>query len=306
MNLKSYAKKTINDLVCQSYWYNNIMFKDCKKFWDLKTNNIEVVNLGSSSGTYDFDYSDIDIKSANWAIAPQTLVGDWAVIKQYQKYLKPGANIIFALCPFTSLSGAAEYVEERCYTILDFELIPHAHYISKSKVMNVKNNPLQFYPLMQLKVDLARKIKRNTSKNIKNDEQFSIDSQNWMQSWMRQFELTDLSATFTGRNKMEYDKSVALFAEIIDYCLENGFNPVVVIPPMHYSLASRFSSSDRENLIDSFVNKVNTRHVFYFNMMDDVEFTNDKSLFRNSYYLNEKGSKIFTSYLLAKLNIIDK
>lgn len=304
MNIKKHAIQIINNIVRKSYWYNELVFKDCKKFWRLNTNNIDVVNLGSSSGSYDFDYKEIGLNGYNWAIAPQTLVGDYAVIKQYKKYLKPGATLIFAICPFTSLSGAVSYVEERCYTILDFPLIPNAHYITKEKIMDIMNNPLQYYPLIQLKTDLLCMVKAKSSIRIYSDKQFNKDSLTIMNSWMTQFGLTDLTTPFTGVNRIEYDKSITLLTEIIDYSIDNGFKPVIVIPPMHNSLASLFSKSDRENLIDSFVNKANIRQIPYLNMMDDEKFTNDKSLFKSSYYLNEKGAKLYTKYLLEELHLI--
>lgn len=54
----------------------------------MKEEPLDVVNLGSSSGVYDFDYSDMGCKGMNWAVAPQTMVGDFLILKRYRKFLR--------------------------------------------------------------------------------------------------------------------------------------------------------------------------------------------------------------------------
>ena len=72
---------------------------------------------------------------------------------------------------------------------------------------------------------------------------------------------------------------------------------------MYKTLAGCFSTSARENLIDSFIRSGIDSSVLYLNMMDDENFTNDITLFRSSYYLNTIGAQKYTSYLLNKINL---
>ena len=53
--MKHYIKNKINTFIKSSHWYNEVLFKDCVKFWAMKEEPLDVVNLGSSSGVYDFD-----------------------------------------------------------------------------------------------------------------------------------------------------------------------------------------------------------------------------------------------------------
>lgn len=103
--MKHYIKNKINTFIKSSHWYNEVLFKDCVKFWEMKEEPLDVVNLGSSSGVYDFDYSDMRCKGMNWAVAPQTMVGDFLILKRYRKFLKDNAIVFYPLCPFTSISG---------------------------------------------------------------------------------------------------------------------------------------------------------------------------------------------------------
>lgn len=107
MSMTNFIKIKLNGLIRRSYWYNNILFPDCKKFWSHNTFNLDVVNLGSNSGKYAFEYSEEHVKAANWAMGPQTLLADFEILKNYCSYLKNDAVVIIPLCPFTCLGGVA-------------------------------------------------------------------------------------------------------------------------------------------------------------------------------------------------------
>lgn len=84
-----------------SPWYQQ-KFQDCQKFWKGVTEGLEIVNLGSNSAFYGFDYSNLPIKAANWAMRPQSFPQDLAILKTYYRYLRPRAIILIALCPYSS------------------------------------------------------------------------------------------------------------------------------------------------------------------------------------------------------------
>ena len=302
--MKNKIKKKLNCWVSQSYWYNEIVFKDCRKFWEMNVSNLDVINLGSSSGVYDFNYSGLSVKGMNWAVAPQTIYGDFAILKQFASHLKKGATIIYPLCPFTSISGAVKYVEDRCYSFLDLDLIPDGHYLHMVKVKQMQKYPLSFYPLLSILRDLKHAV-GNNGENIRILDEFQMieDAKLSMKSWNDQFHIDDLSAPFVGKYKVVYDEGTKLLKEMSVFCKERNLRLVIVIPPMYKTLAGCFSTSARENLIDSFIRSGIDSSVLYLNMMDDENFTNDITLFRSSYYLNTIGAQKYTSYLLNKINL---
>ncbi len=294
--------KCFNEWVMKTQWYNDIVFKDCRKFWELKAKDIDVINLGSTSGVYDFDYSKVNVNGANWAIAPQTMCGDFAILQQYYNRLKPGAAVVYPFCPFTSISGAAEYIEDRCYSFLNYDLIPNAHYIRLTKIKMLKESPWLYYPLSRFKTDIFYSLFHRMPKvPVMNDVSMEIDALNFYNSWMKQFELDDLTIPFVGGNKQLYDQGVQLLRYISAFCKDHHLRLIIVIPPMYKSLANLFSYEARINLMDSFVYKGIDTSVQYYNMMDDERFSNDISLFRNSYYFNPTGAQLYTETLLKKI-----
>ena len=100
--MKNLLEKVCNKIVRHTQWYDQF-WNGAQKFWNLRCFNLSVVNLGSNSGKYAFNYEGLDICGMNWALGPQSLVHDFNILKNYFSYLKSGATVIITLCPFSSL-----------------------------------------------------------------------------------------------------------------------------------------------------------------------------------------------------------
>lgn len=294
-------KNKIDTFIKSSHWYNEILFKDCVKFWDIKDELLDVVNLGSSSGVYDFNYSETKYKAMNWAIAPQSTIGDFLVLKTFRKYLKNNAIVFYPICPFTAISGGVDYIEDRCYSFLDYKTIPGGHYIRNSKVMEQKEHPIQIYPL----VEFIRDIKLHIippKKRVVSDVQLEKDAERWIKGWTEQFNITNLNKNFISDHQIVYNRTIAVFQEMANYCKAESLRLIFVVPPMHKSLCNKFSNQAKEQLIDTFISQANNDNVLYIDSMDNGIFSNDASLFCNSYFLNKKGAVLFTNYIINKIN----
>lgn len=308
MSIKSKIKNKINAAVRRSYWYNNILFPDCKKFWSHQTFNLDVVNLGSTSGLNAFNYEGIKLKCANWAMGHNPIIADFEVLKNYFSYLNPQkSTVIINICPFTSLSGSYDYFEDRYYTILRMTSIPNCSIRRKMQVLSMKNHPIQYIPIFQLYVELKRLAKyllrRNGHKTMP-ESQFEQDAAMWIRNWLKEFSVDDFSAPLSLINQDSVNDAADTINDMLAFCKERNIRPVLIIPPMHNTLAKKFTPQARMVIIDSLLNKINDKDVFYHNYMDDVEFTNDSSLFQNSFLMNEKGAKLFTKRVLKDIKLI--
>ena len=101
MNMVRKIIGKFNSLLKRSYWYNEKLLPDCKKFIYHNRYNLDIVNLGSSSAKYAFDYSGLEVAASNWAMEPQSFVNDYAVLTNYSSFLKKGAKVIIPICPFS-------------------------------------------------------------------------------------------------------------------------------------------------------------------------------------------------------------
>ena len=301
--MKKSIKSKLNSYIKRSHWYNEVLFKNCQQFWNLTNQNIDVVNLGSSSGTFDFDYSSVGLKGENWAIAPQTMVGDFLILKQFRHHLKEDATVLYPICPFTALSGAVDYIEDRCYSFLDYNTIPNGHYIRNIMVLEQMNNPLLFYPAVEVFRDIKFHLFKKHEK-LMSEAELEKNAEIWIRSWTEQFHIDDLNSHFIAGHSEVYHRTVALLNKMIDYCHEEHLNLVIVVPPVHHSLGKKFTLSAKEQLLDSLKNNANLQKAKFLNYMDESSFAHDASLFQNSYFLNKKGACKFTQYLLTTLKLL--
>ncbi len=297
MSMVSKVKQVLNALVRRSYWYNNIEFADCSKFWKHNTFNLDVINLGSSSALAAFDYSDYSqLKAANWAMAPQTTLADYEVLRNYCCYLRKGATVIIPLCPFTCLGGSKDNFADKYYTVLDIASIPHASYIKKQQVMERKQNPILYYPLMQL---FTRRPKQKQT--VWDEELLVKDAKMRMESWRKEFSIIRFSDPLSLVNQDAYDDTATILKKMVSFCIERSYRPVLVMPPVSKALQSQFTSELKQLCIDGFVAKAVGNDVKFLNFFTDERFTNEH--FQHSFMLNVSGAKLFTEVVMKEIGL---
>lgn len=294
----------VNALIRRGHWFNEVKFPNCKKFWNYNEFNTEVVNLGSTSGLYAFNYEDMPIKGANWALSHNPLSADLAILKNYESFLNPEkSTCIISLCVFSSLAGSYEINEDRYYTLLYPTSIPHFSYKKQQEIKAIRNRPFLYYPIISFFQDIKYLLIKARS-SLKSEVEMERDAEIWINSWLKEFSISDFSAPLSLINKDSIDDAAIILNEMIVFCKERNITPVMVIPPMYHTLAEKFSPEARTILIDSLIEKVEDKTIQFYNYMDDNTFGTDRTLFLNSFFLNKRGAKLFTSRLLSDLNLI--
>jgi len=300
----------INKILRKTNWYKN-QFIDIKKFVsgleyrDDLQRNYEVVNVGSNPAKFAFFYQ--DVIGRNWSTGSQSLKSDFNILKYYHSYIKEGGTVIIPLVVFSSvfddylITAPSHY--SKYYLILDKTLIDN--YSLWFRLRHVT------YPLLSNPLRALRALLKDDheDKRMRIDVQLldkydlERDAQRWVNNWKEEFDINDLDAPITQSNLDRKIANVSLLSEVISFCLERNLKPVVVLPPVTRALSSKFSETFRENYIYSFIKEANINQVLFLNYFDDERFT-EPNLYFNSFFLNLKGRKIFTSQVLSDLGII--
>lgn len=304
LKFKTQALRIVNALIRRSYWYNNVEFQNCKKFWRHNTFNLDVANLGSTSALNAFNYEGLPIKAANWALERNPLLADQEVLNNYFSFLNPNCStLIICLCPFTSLSGSYDYFEDRYYTILRMTSIPHSSFRKKNEVLRRLHNPLFGFPLIYLFVEIFKIFTKLHHPKLTEERAYN-DAKKWMGNWMKEFSISDFSYPLSLVNRDSIEDATTILNGIISFCRERNIRPAVLIPPVYHALGEMFTKEIRHLLIESLINGIEDKSVWYNNYMDDPSFTNDISLFQNSFLMNKKGAKLFTKRVLNDLGLL--
>lgn len=301
--VKSILKKIfgkLNAVVRRTHWYNDVVFPDCRKFWNQREMGLEVVNLGSSSAKCGFDYSGLSMKAANWAMQPQSFVGDLVILENYCSFLKPGAVVIIPLCPFSSLGGGSEELADKYYSVVRFISMPNASFKKRQSIMDMINYPLKHYPLYEMIMDFAY-LFCGKKENVVSD--FEADADRWIASWKKEFSLYNLHNPLALINQDRFNDSVDALRRLLRSCVEHEYKPVLVLPPISKQLSSKLDDSFRKQFIYNFVESANTINAPFLDYLDDVEFEDDR-LFRNAYLLGREGAKLFTNKVVKEIRTI--
>ena len=303
MSIKKKIKGLLTRIIRRGYWYNNVLFPDCKKFWNYNIFNTDVINLGSTSAVNAFLYDTIPLKCANWALSTNPLRGDFAILKNYYSYLNErNATVIIPLCPFSSLSGSYSITDDRYYTLLYPSSIPAFSINRQRKILSIKNNPIASYPILDIFSSLKAFLQ--TKDKQMSEIQMQEDATKWMTLWKKEFSITDFSYPLSILNLDGIEDASRILNEMIEFCKDRHIRPAILIPPVYHTLGNILTQEIRELTIKPIIEKLEDKSVWFHNYMDDPLFTNDISLFRNSFLMNEKGAKLFTRQILKDIGLI--
>lgn len=304
MSIKHKIASKINGAIRRTHWFNEELFPDCRKFWNYNTFNTDVINLGSTSGYYAFDYEGLPIKGGNFALRHNPLSGDQAILKNYFGYLNPkGSHVIIPLCVFSSLAGSYDFMEDRFYTLIYPSSIPHFSYRRQQQIKAIAASPIRRFPLWSFYTELRAQL-RWTGHSTLTEEQMKADAERWIKGWKHEFALSDFSQLLSLFNKDGVNDAAEILNDIISFCKERKIKPVIMIPPMYHTLAEEFDEKARQLFVYDLIEKIEDKTVQFYNYMDDSRFSRDSSLFMNSFFLNKKGAKKFTRIALTDIGLL--
>ncbi len=295
----------LNKLVRCTNWYKNTI-PDLDNYptndWYRKHSerNYDIVNIGSSSAVFAFDYSETGLKAFNWALQPQSMEYGFRLLKNYFSILREDGIVMIPLSPFSGLNVGGKWrsnANDRYYYLLDRTLIDNYKEVAKRRRYPLFTSPIQ--ALKRLLKDVPKKSHPNC-KICKTDEEFERDSKQWIGNWMKEFNISDLEAPLTEENKRGMTERIKLLSDIISFCHVRGLRPVIIMPPMHPTLAEQFSCTFRNSYIYYALHDITSKGVLFLDYWKDSRFMKDE-YFYNSFFMNKIGAKIFTKQVSMDL-----
>ena len=301
-----------NKIIKRPNWYkslfvddNHTTYPDNVWYREHLERNFDIVNLGSSSAKFAFNYDGLPIKAMNWAQAPQTLTEDFILLKGCHSILRKNGIVLITILPFTGINKPVTAKSLMRY-------IPNLHPQAfngqplKDEAYKLYDNPLLFGK-PAIKAIIKYLLGKDTpapkaiqpSTQPMNSEQLEADAQRGSDGWKAQFNIQDLDAPLTAENQEGRKVRVKLMQDLIDFCKERSYRPVYVIPPVTSHLQKRYTHTFINTYITSYLEEVD-RHIPILDYTKDEELTND-SLYFNSFFLNTAGAKQFTSRVVTDL-----
>jgi len=277
--------------------YKNILYYS--KAFELVNEKLDIVNLGSTIAYFDFDYSHIEMKGANWALPPQTLYYDYQILKQYSCYLKKGSVVCISLFYFSFM--VLNYNKDRYYykyyKILDTNSIIG---FSKFKKLLWDNAPALVMPeLFKRMLRDIPLISNEDTDFTSTDKKDKLQALQWMEGWKTQFNWNDEFKISDIQKKIMYDVTNIL-SEMIEFCNKNEFKPVLVIPPISINLKRLFPEKLIKECFEDNIANVISKKIKFLDYTNNMNLCQSKN-FYDALCLNKHGKCLFNNLLVQDI-----
>lgn len=295
----------LNEALKRSVYHQKNLFQ-IKKFREGVPFGLEVVNAGSSYGFFGLDWSVLSGKAFNFALVPQGLSYDFKILQQYQAHLREGCRV-FIILPtlvFAFLDTQREIKQEKYYYFLQKESILQYAWLKELlwvhfPIFRVKYVLRWFYYVMHgsTRETVADLYEKETAGDLTTAEK---EAQRRLEGWAKEFSLPDFSSAQSAAHLEErFRQTTHLLAEMIGFCLERKWEPILVVPPVSGALNTKVGRAFMSYVLYRNIERANRGRVKVLDYLYDARFQ-DYRLYCNADFLNKRGRRMFTETLLKE------
>jgi hypothetical protein len=272
--------------------------------------NLEIVNVGSSQSKFAFDYNNCGFVGMNWAFESQSFNYDFRILKQYHSYLQENAFVLLPVSPFSFFFSNTNDLKNylKYYQFLNPGLIHN--YSNKDVFVHIKypiigNRRSIFYLIKDVEPD----VRIDSCINSLNAMELYINAAQLIDRLKKRYFLDDLcDIRLSDENKINIDRNILLLQEMIDFCLERTYRPIIIILPVTSHLKKHIPDSFIDAYVLDNIKKSNIKDIPVLNYFYEKQFSSEE-LFLDAFLFNLKGRKLFTKqvlYDLDKWNVLSR
>lgn len=308
---------TASDILYRTVWYKNLfvdpdhqIYPDNDWYRKHEERNYDLVNLGSSSAKWAYCYNDFGVKAMNWAQQPQTLLEDFNLLRTYHSILRKNGYVLITIMPFSGLNKETSVYDAIKYLKLNTQdeaiepvLFDKAKRYAKYPILFGKPAVKALIHYISCKEVMDDRLEKwSRWDNPLSENELKADAKRWMDNWKAQFGISDFEAPLTEENRRGREYRIDLMRALIDFCTERSYQPVFVIPPVTEYLAKEFTQKFSQIYIYDFLEQIR-RNVKILNYSEEKSLM-EKDYYVNSFFMNRRGSKVFTDRVLNDLGLI--
>ena len=313
-----------NFLYINGYYYRDV-YGEVQKFQDVPE-HITFANFGTSHGLAAFRYDENDKSSFNFALSGEDIYHDFQTLKQFSDNLDKGCIVTIPVSYFSFCLSTDEPSQKRYYTYLDrqyirdfrLETLINSKYIpvlrsieylfkdligdQEINVENFMDDPVQNNQglinaaFVLPKVSLAKTSTNATADSTVNKSDTSAED--LKVKMLDEHALTRAESWRSGRmvlGQKYMPDNTELLVEMIDYCKEHDFTPVLITIPVYHSLTEAFTDDELNKYYFSNIEKVVEKtNVINIDYSADNRFIFNPEFFTNSDHMSAVGGDAFT------------
>ena len=276
--------------------------------WNLRMlgnqiNEVEIANVGSSHGAYDFIYDGLTedgYSCFNFGSVSQTYQYDLALLQEYGSHLDEGCVVFIPVSYFSFNNETVNETEAQALSVKYYHCLSPKNIPDYDLYTDIVTTRL---PILSAGEDLL-KLLPSFSLSLK-----AFAAEDNPNGGMDEAAV----AEFANRAAMRYDRHFNnkenLFLpereeqllSLIDYCQKHGLTPVLITTPF----SSYYNTQVSGEFLDRFYGTVNRissdTNVSYYDYSHDKRFQENLTYFSDSDHLNAEGAAYFMEIIAEEV-----
>lgn len=273
---------------------------DDEKYMDLwnlrmlgnQINDVEIANVGSSHGAYNFTYEafeDRGFSCFNFGNASQTYAYDLALLKEYGEHIDEDCILFIPVSYFSFNNETVNETEAQALSIKYYHCLSPRNIPDYDLYTDIVTTRLPILSagedILKLFPDLNLSITAQAAEDGINVEEFADRAR---QRYDRHF---------GGKDEYFLPERIEELYAIIEYCREHDIVPVLITTPFSQYYTDLVSEEFLQQFQDT-VNKIITdTGVSYYDYSHDERFQSNLEYFSDSDHLNDAGREYFMEIL---------
>ena len=253
---------------------------------------IDIANIGSGPGLYAISYDYCNKKGFNFSTAPQSYKYGFRLLKRYKENINPGAIIIIIImCPLSF--GRNNDYNRKGYSDKFYAVLPKEDIDGYSALRAVV-----VYHALALRV--LRGCKRAIRFISRGSRQLNVSKEaSIIRTWKEEFNLKDLKNPLQADvHRDTFNEKCDILRSGIEFCRQQSWRPVFVIPPMPVSVQNEISFEFLKVFVFDNLDRIKDvpKLSFY-----STQFIEDSDFYVDSVFLNKKGQEKFSQVLFKEI-----
>lgn len=279
--------------------------------WNLRMlgnqiNDVEIANVGSSHGAYDFIYDGLTedgYSCFNFGSVSQTYQYDLALLKEYGSHLDEGCVVFIPVSYFsfnneTVNESEAQALSVKYYHFLSPKNVPDYDLYTdivttRLPILSAGEDLLKLLPAFSPSLKVLAAEEESDTESAEMDEAAVAEFAN--RAAMR------FDRHFNNKETLFLPERETQLLSLIDYCKKHGLTPVLITTPF----SVYYNNPVPEDFLDRFYGTINRiasdTNVSYYDYSHDARFGENLTYFSDSDHLNAEGAAYFMEIIAEEV-----
>lgn len=286
-------------------------YRDMWHLWMLgnQINEVEIANVGSSHGAYDFTYDELTeegFSCFNFGSVSQTYQYDLALLEEYGEHLDEGCVLFIPVSYFSFNNETVNETEAQALSVKYYHFLSPKNIPDYDLYTDIVTTRL---PILSAGEDLLKLLPAfSPSLKVFAAEEGS-DGATAESAEMDEAAVAEFASRAAARYDRHFNNKENLFLpereeqllSLIDYCKEHELKPVLITTPF----SVYYNNPVSEDFLDRFYGTVNRiasdTNVNYYDYSHDARFSENLNYFSDSDHLNAEGAAYFMEILAEEV-----